>query len=258
MTKNGYKKHVIAFVDLLGFSAWVEESVKDPNLIEEMAEILERLGSYQKNIFESEFPTQLTKNIKITVFSDSIVLSSQYLTDDKFDICLRRLMAVTNVLCLDLTRLGYLVRGGIARGPLYHESSIVFGPAMIDAYRLESEIAVYPRIIVHPEIQRYLIDGNPNFTLFWGYIGLEEDGLLSLEYLTPQCAFSVSLMYNSLYENDDMQYEDVMAQVKKVLEKKLDESSTTNVIRNVNQLAKRFNKCVSEENRLKLYSHKRE
>jgi hypothetical protein len=47
-----------------------------------------------------------------------------------------------------LLRSGYFPRGGITKGSLYHDHSMVFGPALIAAYRLETEVAKYPRILI--------------------------------------------------------------------------------------------------------------
>jgi hypothetical protein len=33
-------------------------------------------------------------------------------------------------------------------GKLYHQEGVVFGQGLIDAYRLESEVAVYPRVVL--------------------------------------------------------------------------------------------------------------
>lgn len=49
-------------------------------------------------------------------------------------------------------RKGFLLRGGITIGPLYHENGIVFGPALSEAYKLESEDAKYPRILASKEL----------------------------------------------------------------------------------------------------------
>ena len=46
-----------------------------------------------------------------------------------------------------------IVRGGIARGGLIHDKEMVVGPAMVDAYLLESKKAVYPRIIISEELK---------------------------------------------------------------------------------------------------------
>ena len=47
-----------------------------------------------------------------------------------------------------LTRFGLFVRGGLTRGPLYMHTDFVFGPGLVEAYRLESSVAVQPRIVV--------------------------------------------------------------------------------------------------------------
>jgi hypothetical protein len=59
---------------------------------------------------------------------------------------------------LDLLANGFLLRGAIAKGPLYHSSTAVFGPAFLRAHDLEQNIAKFPRIIVdrdtHEDFER--------------------------------------------------------------------------------------------------------
>ena len=58
---------------------------------------------------------------------------------------------------LDLVLDGVLIRGGMTIGQLFHDGNIVYGPAMNMAYKLESKVAVYPRIIVDkPAINQYI------------------------------------------------------------------------------------------------------
>jgi hypothetical protein len=45
---------------------------------------------------------------------------------------------------------GYFIRGGVTIGDIRVEESTVFGPAIVKAYRLESEFAVYPRVVIDP------------------------------------------------------------------------------------------------------------
>jgi hypothetical protein len=47
-----------------------------------------------------------------------------------------------------LLRRGILTRGGIALGQLLHHHNVIFGPALVRAYRLESQLALFPRVIV--------------------------------------------------------------------------------------------------------------
>ena len=49
---------------------------------------------------------------------------------------------------------GMLTRGGVVLGLAHHSGSVVFGPAVIEAYRLESEVAKYPRILVADEVRQ--------------------------------------------------------------------------------------------------------
>ena len=54
-------------------------------------------------------------------------------------------------LCNDLLNANIFVRGGIAYGQMYHDKKICFGPAMIKAYKMEEEIAIFPRIVIDRE-----------------------------------------------------------------------------------------------------------
>jgi hypothetical protein len=55
---------------------------------------------------------------------------------------------------LAMTLLNYstLLRGAIVKGALYHDDGVVFGPALVRAYELESQVALYPRIVITREV----------------------------------------------------------------------------------------------------------
>ncbi|MBQ8200068.1 MAG: hypothetical protein IJZ76_11685 [Lachnospiraceae bacterium] len=55
---------------------------------------------------------------------------------------------------LDLLRIGIPVRGGVTVGLLIHDERKCFGPAMNDAYSMESEDTVYPRVIINQDVFR--------------------------------------------------------------------------------------------------------
>jgi hypothetical protein len=55
-----------------------------------------------------------------------------------------------------LARAGVFVRGGVTVERIHSSDTVVFGPGLIRAYRLESELAHVPRIIVDPTaIQKF-------------------------------------------------------------------------------------------------------
>ena len=58
-------------------------------------------------------------------------------------------------ICNDLLGIGIPVRGGITVGKLIHDELKCFGPAMVEAYKIESEIAVFPRVIIKPKVMEY-------------------------------------------------------------------------------------------------------
>ena len=45
-----------------------------------------------------------------------------------------------------------MIRGGIAKGPLYHKDGVIFGKAMNRAVELEKDVALFSRVIVTPSI----------------------------------------------------------------------------------------------------------
>ena len=79
---------------------------------------------------------------QISHFSDSLVISVRYCEDGE-DHLLRSLGWAVNFL---LSR-GFLLRGAISCGQLTHKDSMIYGPALIEAYNLEKQ-AKWPRIIL--------------------------------------------------------------------------------------------------------------
>ncbi|WP_143483759.1 hypothetical protein [Hydrogenovibrio sp. SC-1] len=140
-----YKKRLTAFIDILGFSQLVQEiDIQESNGEERFNSILTLL----KELKSREKPENANEAIEITAFSDSIVISVANSKKALFTV-------LWNVAWLQssLMKSGYLCRGGISFGELHHKDGIVFGKGLIEAYKIESSLAVYPRIVVSDEIQ---------------------------------------------------------------------------------------------------------
>lgn len=82
-------------------------------------------------------------DFRSTAFSDCIVLSEA--VDPK---ALQYLLFRVSQFALDLLASGFLLRGAIAKGLLRHSERVIFGPAFLNAYDSERNVAKYPRIVV--------------------------------------------------------------------------------------------------------------
>ena len=112
---------------------------------------------------------QIRLKPEISTFSDHIVVS--YPEPDMEDLAIDVMKPVwAEFICQDCIRVisaiaeralrqGLLLRGGLSRGELYHGNEVVFGEALVDAYRLESEVALVPRILVSERVWQQLQGG---------------------------------------------------------------------------------------------------
>ena len=140
----------MAFVDILGFSELVERSYGDAASITP-AEIKEALDvpppAGPDKIVLGRIGDIAASNHRMTAFSDSVVISV-----DPTECGLMYLLHHVGEIGFRLLRLRRLCRGGVARGLIYHEGSVVFGPALLAAYCLEKHVAKFPRVILSKQV----------------------------------------------------------------------------------------------------------
>lgn len=146
-----YSTKIVAFIDILEFKDIIKKCKN-----ESQKKLLFSIMEYIKDIKDHNYKGTLRQDEigkEITVFSDSIVISydlNENLQGQVFCI----LMDIIQ-LQLDLAGQGIILRGAVTMGEIYHKNEIVFGPAMVSAYELESKIAKYPRIIVDNQLLEY-------------------------------------------------------------------------------------------------------
>ncbi len=139
-----YVNSFVAYIDYLGFANYVNSNVRSP---EKPLLLLDAFSSVTQML-------NIEKQLKITAFSDNIVISSKapnITTDLKFNYEWLKFIVYINAVQMYVTTLSILpIRGGISYGGLYCKKKILFGESMNDAYALESAQAFYPRIVINP------------------------------------------------------------------------------------------------------------
>jgi hypothetical protein len=143
-----YEERYCAFVDILGFGALISEVRKQTDQYKRLRALLGKIHQpFQGNpnrFSGSEFRAQS--------ISDAVALSTSLTPNG-----LAHLFFVLEELTTGLLFEGYFIRGAIVRGLLYHDDNMVFGDALMEAYRLENQVAIYPRIMLLREI---MMDAN--------------------------------------------------------------------------------------------------
>lgn len=134
-----YEKNFIAFLDVLGFKNMISSS--DLTKVNKYFGIVNSAIGYLKDI-----PSK--KDIGSIVISDSIILTVPC-SGDKVE-ALRHLCVAIGLIQQNLAIEGIWLRGAITYGDAYFnaEDSQIVGPAYINAYLLEEQMAKYPRVIL--------------------------------------------------------------------------------------------------------------
>jgi hypothetical protein len=160
-------EHEVLFLDFLGFASAVEQwdDRQTERLIGVLAGIAEQQSSFDvKGEAQQDGSYKITSPAEITTFSDNIVVSYPVVLGDPADpaaaivnpgwaqMVRQQMQRITAEIVRVGLDVGLLVRGGLSRGRLYHEGSVVVGEAMVDAYRLERCSARGARVAVSPRI----------------------------------------------------------------------------------------------------------
>lgn len=152
-----YDERYVAFIDILGFKEIIRKS-RDVSAQGHwsISSIYSALN-LSFDGFEKDYITKFQKSdsdLKVTTFSDFVVISTQT-SEAGLDL----LIFVVWCVIRDWLSKGYLSRGGITRGNVIHHSSLgtkpglIFGPAFIEAYVLEQEVADYPRVVFSKDVR---------------------------------------------------------------------------------------------------------
>lgn len=184
-----------AFLDILGFTEYVKKNKGDNEAFKSALTALKAARSTLKS------PEELNL-IKVKSFSDNVFISLKFRQD------LFLLTSLFEFICRYQNELiwhGHLVRGGVALGEIHVDNDTIYGMALIDAYEMESEKAVYPAVMVSEHIVEaartaQLVETSSCWSYQsndWYFISI--DGKYYLNYL--KSAFVFVTDKDSLYGN---------------------------------------------------------
>lgn len=165
------KSYIVAFIDLLGFSSMVTHDCEAPNGKQKFIESLYVCHMETRGLKKHHPGLQLIQ------FSDSVVFALPYSVDNYISI-----IEIVSNYQYNLLAKGILCRGGVSYGKHFFAEDFLFSNGMIEAYRLESQVALSPRVVVSNHllelVKPRIIAQEANVPLRF-----EQDGLWFIDYL---------------------------------------------------------------------------
>lgn len=146
-----YREAIVTFIDILGFKNMLSNF--DANGI---YDVLNQFHLQHNKNSLSNHTTAYKKNYETEVyaFSDSVVRIKYTDYEDMWLNTATDEVITLAVMQFELLKRGILIRGGCTKGMIFSDapSKILFGPALAEAYKIESELSVYPRIVVSESV----------------------------------------------------------------------------------------------------------
>lgn len=221
---------VVAFIDILGSS---EEMQKDP---QNALNTVHNAYDAALEMYETIFKEHLDK-VQIKIFSDNIVLSCPY---EKIGLekAFHIVVVLSALIQERLLHYYMLSRGGIAVGDFFSDEVMIWGNALVQAHNLECSVAIFPRIVIHPELIAkvgYFVKKETGENEgFMDWIAQDQDGLCYIDYFNWKYMKDPRVMLTVFLEDNDDRLAEHLKNLKVVqkiiwhanyLEKKMEELS---------------------------------
>lgn len=141
-----YEKRLVAFVDILGWAKAMESN--SAAFLYDVLEPLRNYGEIHNEGVRQEIINKFGKNanplflnVQYSFFSDCFIYSMPVSMGSRiYD-------SISKIVQLLLNK-GFVARGGITSGNMFHRDQIAFGPALVAAYRIEADEAKFARVMI--------------------------------------------------------------------------------------------------------------
>lgn len=171
-----YQKKVIIYIDLLGFKDFIHFTHKTANNQSGKISRVFNFFNFLKKLVDQG--QSLTKSKVISHFSDLIVISFDAQDFEAFHDEIKDIQTIISNCIVN----GFFVRGSVIYGEIVHTPEIIFGPGLIEAYQLETEKAVFPRVIIDETIIKDFNDVKPSKFDIEDIVNIDNDGLYYVDY----------------------------------------------------------------------------
>lgn len=180
-----YQPVLLSYLDVLGFRERITKSKESIYEVQQTYALLHQMKRQYSAMrrFEPNSDAKTPRSVShFRNFSDLIIrvteLNKQYVLADYLNF---EFMALAGTQC-NYVCYGDLLRGAMCIGDLYIDEDVTFGPALVEAYTLESTVAVFPRIVIDKEVIRRARH-EADEPIWNDFVARGEDGVYFLDYL---------------------------------------------------------------------------
>ena len=252
-----YEECIVSFIDILGFRDLINNSRAQDifNAISQLKKVTNPAELESKEELELMYDTGILNPTYCQSISDAIVRVSAY---DRRNNSGNAFGSNPNALLIELDDIvnaqielverGILIRGGISIGKVCIDprgNNPIFGPGLIRAYDLESNEAVYPRLMIdetlleefknNPKLTHYGADEESTMEVF-SLLRTGDDGIVFVDYVRA------AHLYSESYDK----YIDFLCNHKTLILKNLMEVKKPKIRRKYIWLARYHNRVIEE------------
>ena len=121
-------------------------------------------------------------------FSDNLALADPIELEGPEDLAFGFHLITASAVQFALAEMGLFSRGGMTRGAFYADEMFVYGPALIDAYELESKQALTPRVILSEQLASFALEDlrrlqGGSLEVHRKLLAVDNDGMVFVNYL---------------------------------------------------------------------------
>ena len=176
---NAYQATLIAFLDVSGLKEVVQKSLERPELAKGIESMLLELQNRCAELNKDPQWGPMIPDLKARAFSDSVILTCPVDAEDPtvLDNALRKIALISSAFQMQVALRDFFIRGAITVGLLCDRADVFFGPALVEAYEAERQLANWPRVVVLPKALDLKAHGRHP------YLRRDDAGIAYLDYL---------------------------------------------------------------------------